>query len=117
MLIQIPAGSNVEFHRGGGSIVIAQIDIWQPTTAGWKLLQQLEFRAPVQPVQSLQLAVPAGNYTAVFQCFVQESLNGVYEFLLKVANNKVYADKGDVNTTPAKDDTKVYKDQFVMKVV
>jgi hypothetical protein len=52
----------------------------------------------------------------VFQCFVEESLNGKYEFRLDVAGEPTFADAGDVNTTAASNDSKVYKDQFVLEI-
>jgi hypothetical protein len=43
-------------------------------------------------------------------------LNGVYRFDLDIDGNTVFQDHGDVNTTSAKNDSKVYKDQFVLEV-
>jgi hypothetical protein len=52
----------------------------------------------------------------VFKCFVEESLNGRYKFTFAVGGTDTYADEGDVNLTPADNDSKVFKDQFILAV-
>jgi hypothetical protein len=105
-----------EFKRAGGSIIVSQIDIWKPTKKGWVLVNQVKFSDATQQMESQKLKLAPDRFTCVFQCFVQESLNGRYDFALAVQGQKTFADQGDVNTTPSNDDSKVYKDEFVLAV-
>lgn len=105
-----------EFTRGGGSIIVSQVDIWKATKERWVLINQVKFSDATKPTESQQLDLTPAQYTCVFQCFVQESLNGRYDFALSVQGTKTFADNGDVNTTPSNDDSKVYKDEFVLAV-
>lgn len=104
------------FERAGGSIIIGQIDVWKATSKDWQLVSQIKFSDVTAPSESKDETLPKGDYTCVFQCFVQESLNGKYEFELDVAKKSTYLDSGDCNTTSAPNDTKVYKDQFLLEV-
>lgn len=106
----------IDFKRQGGSIILARIDIWKAKVDGWTLLASEEFKDATRPSESVSLTLAKGSYTGVFQCFVQESLNGHYQFELSIGGKATFADNGDVNTTPAKDDTKVFKDQFILEV-
>jgi hypothetical protein len=116
MLRKTSSPVTVDFDRAGGSLVLARVDIWKAAADGWELQASTEFKDAVKPTESASLALPKGSYTGVFQCFVQESLNGRYKFELRVGGKATFADSGDVNTTPSKDDTKVFKDQFVVEV-
>lgn len=107
----------IDFTRQGGSIILARIDVFKAKVDGWQLLASKEFKEAAQSSQTVELTLPKGSYTGVFQCFVQESLNGRYDFQLGVGGKATFADAGDVNTTPARDDTKVFKDQFILEVV
>jgi hypothetical protein len=104
------------FSRAGGSIVLARVDIWKATPTGWEPVAVYDFRNSLISPESGNQAIAPGSYTCVFQCFVEESLNGQYKFELDVAGVPTFADSGDVNTTAAKNDSKVYKDQFVLNV-
>ncbi|WP_457353508.1 hypothetical protein [Roseateles sp. P5_D6] len=116
MLRQSASPVEFEFSRSGGTIVLAQLDIWQPGANDWTLVATQPFSKAKRPSESVALKLPKGSYTCVFQCFVQESLNGKYGFTFAVAGQDTYADGGDVNTTAAKDDTKAFKDQFILEV-
>lgn len=107
---------NMEFSRAGGSIVIARTDVWKATPDGWQAVAAFVFNDPMKPSESVVQKLPVGSYTCVFQCFVEESLNGKYRFELDVAKDETFADDGDVNTTSAPDDKKVFKDQFILEV-
>lgn len=104
------------FSRKGGSIILARVDIWKAKADDWVLVFTHEFRDPTQALESSSATLAKGTYAGVFQCFVQESLNGRYHFELAVGAKPTFADDGDVNTTPAKDDTKVFRDQFMLEV-
>jgi hypothetical protein len=104
------------FERSGGSLIVAQVDVWKATANDWKLAGQFKFTDATQPAQNLSGVLPKGSYTCIFQCFVQESLNGKYKFSFDVGSKTTYEDEGDVNTTAASNDSKVFKDQFVLEV-
>lgn len=105
-----------EFARSGGSIILARVDLWKATTDDWQLVASSEFKDATKPLEPSTLDLPKGSYTGVFQCFVQESLNGRYRFGFSVGGSATFRADGDVNTTPAKDDTKVFKDSFILEV-
>ena len=106
----------LQFSRTGGSLITARLDVWQPTPTGWQSVGQFAFSDPTHSVENVPGQLAPGSYTCVFQCYVEESLNGKYSFDFSVAGSSVYQDSGDVNTTSANNDSKVYKDQFVLKV-
>jgi len=116
MLRTAKSPAKFDFKRAGGSIIVSQVDIWKPTEAGWVLVNQAKFSDATQLIESQEVELAPDRYTCVFQCFVQESLNGRYDFALAVQGKKTFADSGDVNTTPSNDDSKVYKDEFVLAV-
>lgn len=104
------------FARGGGSIVVARTDIWRAKPTGWELVEAVEFNDPTKKSETQAPTLPAGEYTCVFQCYVEESVNGVYRFDLSVGKQSTMVGSGDANTTPAANDSKVFKDQFVLRV-
>jgi len=104
------------FERSGGSLIVAQVDVWEATASDWKLAGQFKFNDATQAAQTQSGVLPKGSYTCIFQCFVQESLNGKYKFSFDVGSKTTYEDEGDVNTTSASNDSKVFKDQFVLEV-
>jgi hypothetical protein len=106
----------LELKRQGGSIITARLDFWLPTPAGWQLAGSNVFQKVTAPTERQQAKLPKGDYTAVFTCRVEESINGVYAFSFDAGGTSVYADSGNVNTTPNPHDSKVYKDQFVLTV-
>ena len=116
MLRKTTSPVTFDFAREGGSIILARVDIWKANVDGWELKASNEFKDAVKSNESAKLPLPEGSYTGIFQCFVQESLNGRYSFELSVGGKATFLDKGDVNTTTAKDDTKVFKDQFIVEV-
>ena len=105
-----------DFTRSGGTIISAQIDVWSSAIDDWKLEAQISFNDVTAKSESSTATLAKGNYVGVFQCFVQESLNGRYEFELSVAQKPTFKDDGDVNTTPSQDDSKVFKDQFFLVI-
>lgn len=107
----------LELRREGGSIITVRVDFWMPTAAGWKLVSSNLFQKVTSATERQAAKLAAGHYTAVFTCRVEESVNGVYGFGFDVGGTAVYADHGNVNTTPHPHDSKVYKDQFVLTVV
>jgi len=116
MLRKAKSPVELKFTRAGGSIIVAQVDIWRPTEEGWVLVDQVKFSDATQQEEAQDLKLTPDRYTCVFQCFVQESLNGRYDFAFSVEDKATFADDGDVNTTPSNDDSKVYKDEFVLAV-
>lgn len=116
MLRKTTSPVSFDFAREGGSIILARVDIWKAKADGWELKASHEFKEAVKATESASLPLPKGSYTGIFQCFVQESLNGRYRFDFSVGGKATFLDEGDVNTTPAKDDTKVFKDQFIVEV-
>ena len=106
----------LEFKRSGDSIVQARADVWKAQADDWQLAASAPFLDATQASESAELSLPKGSYTCVFQCFVQESLNGRYTFDFAVDGKPTFADKGDVNTTPARDDRKQFQDQFILEV-
>ena len=116
MLRKAKSPVKLDFRRAGGSIIVSQVDIWKPTEEGWVLVDQAKFSDATQQLESRMVKLAPDRYTCVFQCFVQESLNGRYDFNLAVQGKETFADHGDVNTTTSNDDSKVYKDEFVLAV-
>lgn len=106
----------MSFERAGGSVMTARVDVWRAADDKWQHVHQLAFDHPLIADERLQATLESGEYTCVFQCYVEESLNGRYDFTLNVNKRPTFLDKGDVNTTAAKNDSKVYKDQFVLDV-
>lgn len=106
----------MSFSRAGGSIITARVDVWRASGDQWVHVDALPFDRPVVPKERQDRQLDRGEYTCVFQCFVEESLNGKYDFDLSVDGSPTYVDQGDVNTTAAKNDSKVYKDQFILEV-
>ena len=106
----------MSFSRAGGSIITARVDVWRASGDQWVHVDALPFDRPVAPKERQDRQLDPGEYTCVFQCFVEESLNGKYDFDLSVDGSPTYVDQGDVNTTAAKNDSKVYKDQFILEV-
>ncbi|MFN0299756.1 MAG: hypothetical protein ACKVQU_05315 [Burkholderiales bacterium] len=104
------------FTRKGGAIIRARVDIWRPTATEWELAAQVPMDKVVEPSESVSERLKKGTYLCVFQCMVEESLNGRYEFVMEVAGKATFNDSGDVNTTPNPADRKVYDDQFILEV-
>jgi len=105
-----------QFKRKGGSIITSRADVWSAVASGWKLVDAVVFQQVTAPNEQLSLKLQKGQYTVVFQCRVEESVNGVYDFGLNCGASAVFADNGNVNTTSDPHDAKVYKDQFVLDV-
>jgi hypothetical protein len=116
MLRKSKSPVNFHFARAGGSKIIAHVDVWQATPSDWKHVSEVKFTQVTKPKESHAEPLPKGDYLCVFQCFVQESLNGKYDFKFDVAAKPTFLDAGDVNTTAATNDAKVFKDQFVLRV-
>lgn len=116
MLRKSKAPVPLALSRAGGSIVRARTDVWKAHADDWRLVASALFDDVTEPSESVDVALPKGTYTCVFQCFVQESLNGRYTFEFVVDGHPTFADKGDVNTTGAKDDRKQFQDQFILEV-
>jgi hypothetical protein len=117
MQVVSPTPAALQLRRKGGSIVTARLDFWSATPAGWQLAGSSIFQNVTAPSETQHAPLPKGQYTAVFTCRVEESINGVYDFHFDVGPTAVYADSGNVNTTSDPHDSKVYKDQFVLDVV
>lgn len=116
MLRKSTSPVSFQFKRSGGAIVLAQVDVWKAGAEDWTLVDTVAFNKAKLPEETAILALDPGSFTCVFQCFVTESINGKYAFAFAVAGQGTYADSGDVNTTPAKDDSKAFKDQFILEV-
>jgi hypothetical protein len=117
MHVKTASPVSMAFQRAGGSIILSRVDIWQSTPTGWSAINSTLFQQVTKPVESHSITLPKGTYAAVFTCRVEESLNGVYDFKFDVQKNALFADKGNVNTTSSPNDSKAYKDQFVLEVV
>jgi hypothetical protein len=116
MLRKVKREFKMALKRGGGSIIGAEIDVWRPTPDDWELVSRFIFNDVVQSTETINATLPAGAYTCVFQGFVTESINGRYDFNFLVAGKSTFISDGDVDTTPAKNDKQVFKDQFVLEV-
>jgi len=116
MLRKVSKNFEMSLDRSGGSIITARVDIWKAEEDQWVQVAELEFNDPLQSSEKLKRKLPAGQYTCVFQCFVEESLNGRYDFNFAVDAKPTFADTGDVNTTSASNDSKIFKDQFILAV-
>jgi hypothetical protein len=92
------------------------VDIWRPEEDQWVQVAELEFNDPLLRSETLKRKLGAGQFTCVFQCFVEESLNGRYDFNFAVDGKPTFVDTGDVNTTSASNDSKIFKDQFILPV-
>lgn len=117
MQVTSPAQVALELRRKGGSIITSRLDVWSATQSGWQLEDSALFQKVTMAVERQQMKLKKGQYTAVFTCRVEESVNGVYDFNFDVGATPVYADHGNVNTTSDPHDSKVYRDQFVLDVV
>lgn len=106
----------LEFLRGGGSIIASRLDFWSPTQTGWVLADSKLFQAVTKPIERQNPKLAVGIYTVVFTCRVEESINGIYNFEMKVNSVSVGADHGNVDTTSNPHDSKAYKNQFVLVV-
>lgn len=105
-----------DFSRTGGAIVRARVDVWESSANEWKLAAQVPMDKVLSADESRRVDLVKGTYLCVFQCMVEESLNGRYGFVLGVAGKATYEDSGDVNTTPNPADRKVFDDQFLLQV-
>jgi hypothetical protein len=106
----------MRFERGGGALTIARLDIWMPTDTDWQSMGSFTFTDSAQATEMKQGNLPPGDYTCIFQCFVEESLNGKYSFTFSVVGKPTYQDDGDVNASSAKNESKVFRDQFVLRI-
>jgi hypothetical protein len=106
----------MSFDRSGGSIIAARVDVWKPQENQWVQVAAVEFDEPLKTTETVSTKLPKGQYTCIFKCFVEESLNGHYDFNFLVHGKKTFFASGDVNTTSAPDDAQVFKNQFVLKV-
>ena len=116
MLRKVKKDFKMSLARGGGTIIGAQVDVWRPTADDWELVSQFLLKDTVQSKETIEASLPTGAFMCVFQCFVEESINGRYEFDFSVGNKSTFVSDGDVDSTPAKNDKKVFKDQFVLEV-
>jgi len=116
MHVTSPSPVTMELTRGGGSIILARADFWQSAPTGWVLVTSASFQNVAKSPETQTVKLPKGQYTVVFTCRVEESINGVYDFAFSTAGKPLYADKGNVNTTSDPHDSKAYKDQFVLDV-
>jgi hypothetical protein len=117
--MQISAASPVrlQLKRAGGSVITARLDCWSATPTGWQLAGSVAFQDVANPLETQSITLKKGQYTCVFTCRVEESVNGVYDFEFGVGGKPLYADHGNVNTTSDPHDSKAYKDQFVLDVI
>lgn len=116
MLRKVKKDFKMTLKRGGGTIIGAEIDVWRPTTDDWELVGRFMFSDAVQSTETIDATLPKGAYTCVFQGFVTESINGRYDFDFLVGGKSTFISDGDVDSTPAKNDKQIFKDQFVLEV-
>jgi hypothetical protein len=114
MIRTVKKAFDMEFSRSGGALITARVDVWKPGKDDWEFVAQYTFSDATQPTEVVHAKLAQGTYTCIFQCFVEESLNGKYKFMFTVDGDDTFADDGDVNTTSAPNDSKVYKDQFII---
>lgn len=113
----LAAGSPLmlEVVRKGGSIIAARFDFWRIEApgglAGSKVLESVKLAHEVQ-----QLALPPGQYTCVLTVRVEESLNGVFSFQVKVDGQDVGSAHGNVHTARQPNDSRVLHRQFSVLV-
>jgi hypothetical protein len=116
MLRKVPAKFDMSFDRSGGSIVAARVDVWKAQGDEWIPVAEIEFEEPLKSSETVSSKLPKGQYTCIFKCFIEESLNGHYSFVFSVAGKKTFTGSGDVNVTTATDDKRVFRNQFILKV-
>ena len=114
MKINTGLTANIEFSRSGGCVLQSRLDIWKATEADWELVSVVEFLKVATTIETHSLNLIAGDYTVVAKFFVEESINGVFSFALRVNGNDVVLKDGDVNTTSNPHDSTVFKNQFML---
>ncbi len=102
--------------RSGGSIIHVRVDVWRATEEDWEAVAQFEFIEATESTETLKKAIPKGTYTCVARCYVEESLNGIYHMKFDVDGDETFEASGDVNTTSAPNDSRVFRNQFVLEV-
>jgi hypothetical protein len=103
-------------HRSGGSIIHVRVDVWRAAAEDWEAVEQYEFVEATESTENIKKTIPKGTYTCVARCYVEESLNGVYDMKFSVDGTETFAASGDVNTTSAPNDSRVFRNQFVLEV-
>ncbi|MBG9390652.1 hypothetical protein [Caenimonas aquaedulcis] len=116
MLITAKAPVQLSLARSGGTIITARLDFWEATPNGWKAAGSNLLQQVTQALEKQQASLQPGQYTCVLTCRVEESVNGVFDFDIQVANKSVGAAHGDVNTTSDAHDSQAYKNQFILQV-
>ena len=107
---------NIELQRRGGAIIVCRVDYWLPTQSDWDLKDSTHFNHVTTEVESHSVNLASGHYTVVAKFFVEESINGVFDFNLLVNGQSVSSKSGDVNKTSSSSDSMTYKSQFVLHV-
>lgn len=101
----------------GGAFVKARVDAWKATDEAWELAGTFALSDVLQKNERRTCTLPDGaSYLCVFQCEIEESLNGIYAYDFYVNNTKVVFGAGDVNTTKNPHDGAAAKAQFMLLV-
>jgi hypothetical protein len=96
-----------QFQRSGGADIQAEVQIWPKKTKYSptdRPLLRISFNNPLVAHEAASVPVAKGAYVCVFLGIIREALNGVYATTLTVEGVQVFSKKGDVNTTPGKND-------------
>lgn len=102
--------------RAGGSIIHVRVDVWRATETDWEAVDQYEFIESTESSETIKKTLPKGSFTCVARCYVEESLNGMYDMKFDVDGTETFTASGDVNTTNAPNDSRVFRNQFVLEV-
>ena len=107
---------NLILNRKGGCVITSRLNFWVASQAGWQLAGSSIFQNVTSPREHQTITLPSGSYTVVSKYFVEESVNGVYEFEMFVSNQSIGSKGGDINTTSNPHDSMTFKNQFVLEV-
>lgn len=116
--MQVTSKSPVQltFNRSGGCVITSRLDFWKASPDGWSLVGTNTFQEVTASDEDQQTRLPVGTYTVVAKYFVEESVNGVYAFEMKVGGTSIGAKSGDVNTTSSPSDSAAFRNQFILDV-
>lgn len=106
----------ITLRRGGGALSKARVDVWHGPIGTPTLVATYRFDDPLQANEAVRGQLPPGEYVGVMQCYVEESLNGVFRLALDVDGQVAVQGGGDVNTSPAPHEHARFKSQFDLVV-
>ena len=126
MQVTGPSPARFTFDRSGGAAISGSVALWAPTPvtaaapasqSSWRFAGQALFQNLSLPHEVQDIPLAPGDYLAILQVEVEESLNGRYTFGLGAMGHALFADNGNVDTTSASNDSMSFKDRFVVTIV